>query len=307
MARRVLTCVGTEFEVELLAHFVAHYRGLGIPPDHIHAILHARDPDHPGLAAARGLATRAGLAPPRIWTQPYTSDAMWAERRAFQQQVAAPDDWILNADVDEHHVYPCPLDDLIAFCERLGADVVQGVLVDRLAPGGALIPVKAAPELARQFPIAADLSIALFGRRRGAGLNGTLKIMLHRGSVFPRRGGHEVQPGPVPPRYLTGAPLSRHPAVEDAAARLRLPFRVDHYMWTAARLPKIERRVTTTGASAAGQHFGARVQAYLAEHGRIRLRDVVVARPEAPPVTAWRRWVMAAKLRARLRRVLRRG
>ena len=123
-------------DLPLLPHFLAHYRRLGVAPGDVHAILNAPSPDDPRLAAALDTMRGAGCAPPEVWTEPYTSGAMWERRRALQDRVAPPDRWVLSADVDEFHEYPEPLPDFLGRCAALGADCVQGPFVDRLAPGG---------------------------------------------------------------------------------------------------------------------------------------------------------------------------
>ena len=295
----MISCLGVELELPFLPHFLAHYRALGVPSENIHVILNAKHPDAPELAEARALLKAAGVPAPHAWIAPYTSDGMWAERRALQGRIAGPRDWILNADADEHHAYPAPPAEIAAHCDAKGLNAVQGVMIDRFAADGTLAPVAPEPALAAQFPVAAEAAIVLFGRRRGSGLDGTVKLMLHRGDLLPSRGGHNPlgETGP-PPRFLAGARLATFPATEDPAFRLHFPFRVDHYNWTATRAESLTRRLATPGVSEAGRAFGGQVLAYLDRNGgRIRSEDTATG-PAVPPSAGWRRRMLELRLAA---------
>ena len=303
---RVISCLGVELELAFLPHFLAHYQSLGVRPEDIHVILNAADPTTPALAEAEAILAERGAAPPERWIAPYTSDAMWAERRAVQARVAAPDDWILNADADEHHAYPALPAEIAGYCTAKGYDCVQGVMIERFAADGTLAAVRPEPGLAEQFPVAAEAAIALFGRRRGSGLDGTVKLMLHRGSVFPSRGGHNpIASDERPPSFLAGARLATFPGAEEPRYRLRYPFRVDHYNWTATRGESLRRRMATPGVSEAGRAFGEQVLAYLDRHGGVRMEDVAVG-PSAPHGGGWRRRMLGMRLAARMRYRMRR-
>lgn len=295
---RVISCLGVDLELPFLPHFVRHYTSLGIAPANIHVILNSQNAASWALPRAERMAAALGLPPPRRWIDAYTSEAMWEERRLLQQLVAHPADWILNADMDEHHVYPDDPSRIVALCRRLDVTAVQGMMVDRLGPAGSLPPLKDAPDLPTQFPVRADLSISLFGRKRNNGIGGTVKLMLHRADVFPARGGHRARVEDAP-RYLMGAPLAELGVADRSASRLRFPFQVDHYKWTAERLAKQKKRMATPGASAAGLKHGARIAEYLERHRRIRLEDVRTA--SGPPSQRWQasarvsRWYRALR------------
>ena len=301
----MISCLGVELELPFLPHFLDHYEGLGIAPGDIHVILNARNADAPGLAEAAALLSARGAARPHAWIAPYTSDAMWAERRALQARVATPGTWVLNADADEHHAYPAPPAEIAAWCDGKGINAVQGMMIDRLAPDGRLAPVAATPALAAQFPVAAETAVALFGRG-GAYLDGTVKLMLHRGDVFPSRGGHNpLAHASAPLRFLAGARLATFPGTAEPRFRLRFPFRVDHYNWTATRAESLQRRLATPGVSEAGRVFGGQVLGYLDKSGRVRMEDAVTG-PAAPPAAGWRRRMLGLRLAARARHRVRR-
>ena len=307
---RLISCLGVEHDLPLMGHFLDHYAGLGVAPGRMHLVLQSAREDAEGLERARDALARRGVAEPEIWIGPYTSGGMWERRRALQARVAAPEDWILNADADELHGYPAPLSEVTAFCEARGARCVQGPFVDRIARGGALAAVDPHRSIWDQFPVSADAGTAI-GKRPGADdATGTVKIMLHRGDAAPGLGGHH--PAALPDEALLyGVGLMHLPRVKAAAFRFSLPFRVWHFKWTAPLREGLERRRSTPGASRAGSVYGGRILEYLeARGGRIDLADLAVEERRAP-VGDWRARVEAlAEAGARIaaaRRRARRG
>ena len=285
---RLISCVGVDLELSLLPHFLDHYLALGISPRDVHLILNSRDPGSPNLDAADRYLARRGVTGARRWIAPYTSEAMWAERRALQAEVTGPGDWVVNADMDELHEHPAPLDAVIDYLEAERRNCVQGVFVDRLAPDGSLAPVRPDEPLARQFPIRAEVSLSAIGLGENHGVSGTIKLMLHRHDVLPRRGGHTVLEDGAPTKYATGVRLSLFPGASEPGWRARFPFQVHHYKWTATLRDSLARRLATEGVSVAGREYGGKIDRYLAAHGRVRLEDVALF--EDPPGAGERDW-----------------
>jgi len=293
----LLTCLGVAHDLPLLPHFVAHYRALGIAPDRFRVLLNSADPADPGLARARSVLAGAGIGHAEEWIAPYTSDAMWAARRDLQQRHAGPEDWVLSADIDEFHEYPAPLPEFLEFCAGMQVTAVQGVFIDRLAPGGRLAPVAAAPGILDQFPLQAEVAWSIAGRGRFHDRYGTVKLMAMRGDVLPSRGGHHPLPD-RPARHLYGRPLGGFPGLEDPAWRFRVPTRVHHLHWTDTLPERLRRRLATPGASAAGREYGQKQLDHFAAHGGVAL-DRVALRPggDARP---WRAETARLRRRARL-------
>lgn len=294
---RLISCVGVALDLEFLPHFLTHYAGLGILPARMHLILNADNPDADGLERARGLLSEFGAAPSRIWIGTYSSDAMWAERRALQRAVAAPGDWILNSDVDEHYSFPAPLTEIVRHCRAVGVNCVQGLQIDRFTADGTLAQVTATSPLVQQFPVEGEASFHIFGRGKHQGISGTTKLMLHDAGILPRRGGHNPEGltpdsraavAPDGPRFLAGRPLHMIGDIADPSFRFAFPFQSAHYKWTAARLPSVASRLAAPGVSPAGREFGGKVQVYMAEHGRIRLDDVALRSVDDRPAGDWR-------------------
>jgi hypothetical protein len=301
----LITCVGVEHDLALLAHFLAHYRALGVRPERMRPILNARSAEAPELAGARALLAAHGVAAAEEWIAPYTSDSMWAKRREVQAREAAPEDWVISADVDELHEYPEPLDAFLARCARERVDCVQGVFIDRLAIDGRLAPVLPEPSIWEQFPLEAEVALSIAGQGEHHGRHGTLKLMALRGRVPPSRGGHHPLHGAGSVRFHLGAPLASFPGVERADWRFALPLRVHHFHWTAGLDERLRRRLATPGASVAGKEYGGKQLDHIEAHGGIALDRV--ARPGAAPRLPWRARVTLLRAEARLRRLGARG
>ncbi|MHB9878479.1 hypothetical protein ACSMXM_02265 [Pacificimonas sp. ICDLI1SI03] len=270
---RLISCLGAEFDLPVLPHFLSHYLALGLRPEHIHIIINAPRQDQPEIATAIETLREFGVEPFEVWIEPYTSDAMWQKRREVQARVAAPADWIVTADIDEFHEYPLPLLDFIRACEKRGVDCVQGPFIDRLSPDGSLAAVMPSPPINEQFPIQTDVICATRSRDPAPGWwYGTVKLMLMRGDIFPSRGGHHPQGGGQEPAYLYGRPLAELPFIIRLAMRFALPTAVHHYKWTDAMLRSSKRRLATPGASPAGSAYGRQLIDLFQSKGRF---DVV--------------------------------
>ena len=297
---RLVTCVGVGSDLPLLPHFLDHYAALGVAPADTVVILNADAPDHPALAEARAILDARGVATPEIWIAPYTSETMWAERRRAQRVRCAPGDWVLSADVDEFQRWPAPLREVLGTAEGFGADCVQGVMIDRLAPGGRLAPVRPEPGILEQFPIRAEVAIAIGGRSAAHGRGGTVKVMAARGRILPGRGGHRPLPEPRA-RQLLLYPLGDWREIERPAFRFAVPLQVDHVHWTDTLPERLRRRIATPGVSPAGAAYGARQLAHLERHGGIDLGAVSLA----PEGTAdWPARLAALRRMGRRKRML---
>ncbi|MEM7490750.1 MAG: glycosyltransferase family 2 protein [Pseudomonadota bacterium] len=276
----LLTCIGVEHDLEMLPHFLRHYLDLGVAPERIAPILQTTDPDSANLTRAREILAAHDVAPAQIWTEPYTSEAMWTQRRALQTRLCGPGDWVISADLDEFHHYPEPLPAFLARCAEMGVDCVQGVFIDRLAPGGALAPVRATPALAEQFPVRAEVALSIAGKGAWHDRIGTVKMMAMRADILPGRGGHRTWKG-QDARHLYNAPLNDFRQIERPAYRFAVPTRVDHFHWTDSLADRLRTRIATPGVSKAGAEYGRKQLDHMDRHGGIALDRVALMDDDA--------------------------
>ncbi|ROU03363.1 hypothetical protein [Histidinibacterium lentulum] len=297
----LVTAVGVTGDLALLPHFLDHYTGLGIPAANIHAILNAPVASVPELDAARACLAGRGCADPAIWIGPYSSREMWQRRRALQGARTGAGDWLVSADVDELHVYPDGLSPVIDTMEAEAADVLQGPMIDRLAPHGRLAPVAATPGLFEQFPLEGDLMCQVSRRPELADHGGTVKVMLCSAAVLPGLGGHGIErpetvarakalaahegpdpaaPGPSPDagparrlaRLAAGdirqlVPFLGDPRIKDPAFRLSFPVHVAHFKWHAGLPAELDRRRASGLQTAAAERYSDALQAMLYRDG----------------------------------------
>jgi len=263
---RLVTCIGVDHDLALLPHFVDHYQALGITGAGMIALLNTPEPENPRLAEAQRICTDAGVVW-QNWIAPYTSDAMWRKRREIQAKFCSSEDWVISADVDEFHQFPERLPIFLDRCEALGANVVQGVFVDRIDAGGRLRSIGSSPSLAEQFPLVAD-AMGLVGRSgRHHNRFGTVKLMAIRGGILPERGGHDVLPG-QDAKYLYRAPLGQFARIEEPDFRFAVPTRVNHYRWTGSLVGSLRQRLATPGVSVAGEEYGLKQLAFMERNDR---------------------------------------
>ncbi|MGK7297308.1 MAG: hypothetical protein ACNS61_16045 [Candidatus Wenzhouxiangella sp. M2_3B_020] len=271
---RLVSCIGTEFDLPLLDFFIAHYRGLGVEPSRMHFIVHATERTSENFDAALSLLESRGTAAPMRWIGPYTSTEMWQRRRALQQSVSQQGDWIVSADVDEFHEYPEYPEQLVDYCEANDYHVLQGPFIDRISDDGVLRPVDPTKPLAEQYPLEAEVMCHIGKIPGKADAAGTVKLMLFRSDVMPGLGGHGTKPdGNI--RFLNGTLLSAFPRIKTPDFRFELPAKVHHFKWRESMLTSISERWRTPGSSPAGSEYGKRLYAYFDRSGsRILLSNV---------------------------------
>ncbi len=296
----LITCVGVTHDLALLPHFLAHYTALGVKPERIRPILNATEPDDPGLAEARDILAAHGVTAAENWIAPYTSASMWQMRREVQDREAGADDWVLSADVDEFHEYPEPLPDFLARMEEMGVTCVQGVFIDRLAPGGRLAPVNEHPGVLEQFPIEADVIWSLAGSH-GYDRRGTVKIMALKPPVRPGKGGHRPERD-RDARHLYGFPLGDFPGIDSPATRFAVPTRVHHVHWTDSLPERLRIRLDTPGVSRAGAAYGRIQLDHFETHGGVALDRV--ARARGDETAGWQHRLTRLRREGRARRAL---
>lgn len=284
---RLLSCVGIPHDRAFIGHYIAHYAGLGVAPEHIHLIVNVADAAAPELQDILNDLGERGLPDPEIWVGAYTSGEMWERRRDLQRRVCDPEDWVISADIDELHVYPDDLSAVIDWMQDEGIDCLDGPMIDRVAADGTLAAVEPERSLQETFPVEADVMCPA-GKTHGADdATGTCKIMLFRAHVEPSLGGHSTTTQGV--RHAYRLPINRFPKIKTPALRFALPAYVAHFKWHAGLERSVTTRINTPGASPAGSDYGRRVLDFLAAAGgRIDLGKVPRRPAGQDPAENWR-------------------
>jgi hypothetical protein len=303
MVLHLLSCVGVENDLPYLEHFIRHYERLGIAPENFRLILQTTDPDSPRLRKARDILESHGIAQDHLWSEPYSSRTMWEERRRLQQEIAGPRDWVVSADVDELHEYPAPLEEIVAWCESEGHDIVQGPFIDRLPADGRLseVPPPAERSLAEACPVQTELRHHIGGHTRNVNLGGSVNLMLIRGDVMPGIGGHNPLPSAKTRDYALGGPLWRFRRLSEPRFLFSMPFLVHHYKWTAGLMERLRERLDHQEMTPAGREYTEKVVAFFDGKG-VAMESLPRRDPDRDAPADWKGKV--AEMRRRHARML---
>ena len=179
----VRSTVGVERDLNLVRHFVQHYRDLGV--SNFRLILHAREEGSIKLQEAIVLLRELGLSPAAIWI---TKDWDTGSNAGYHRRVVEDlpsDAWIVSTDIDEFHFYPTALPEFTRTLARDGVEVVRGRLIDRVTREFRITPLREDVSLMSQFPVEADFWISNPGNPG--------KIMLHRNYILTTPGHDSFQ------------------------------------------------------------------------------------------------------------------
>ena len=297
---RLISCVGVEYDLGLLPHFIEYYTKLGIPAENIHIILQASDASCAELGAATQILNSFNIEPAELWIAPYTSDSMWNKRREIQQRCAKDTDWVISADTDEFHEFPVSLESFFQYCDKKGINCVQGVFIDRLSKNGTLKAVEKDRSIFEQYPLQADVICTIRKKEEGGWKYGTVNIMACRGNILPARGGHHPITSGPDIKYLYGKQLAAIRGITDPGVRFSIPLRVHHFKWKAALKESLETRLATDGVSERGKAYGDLLFDHIHEHGGINMAEMPVRIPNSVNILSWKIRIRLIKLGALL-------
>jgi len=287
----LVSCIGVDHELNLLPHFLRHYLGLGIERHLMHFILQSNDSESSNLERAKDFLQDYEIDPRQLWRDRYTSASMWERRRSLQAQYVPDGDWVLNADVDELHAYPATPRCIVEFCVRREILAVQGVMIDRLSKNSKLVSVNDEESIDKQFPICADVMCSVAGKGQFHDQRGTVKLMLHSGSVFPGIGGHCTHSEIDDSKFLIGQPLANHPDICDPGFRFVFPFQVHHFKWTSTLGLRLKRRLATPGITNAGLEYDSKILNLVNGSGVIEIPEGAIMQRKEHRNEDWRRTV----------------
>ena len=135
----------------MLGHWLQHYHGLGVWPNHTHLAVRmdpGRDQED-RLRATMSVLRRAGVprGNVRVVSSPPSDDLKISMTNEVMQSVPK-DSWFIYADADELFDYPCNLSP-----SRLNRHrCMLGAMVDQVAENGNITEARESPSLHEQFP-----------------------------------------------------------------------------------------------------------------------------------------------------------
>ena len=235
----LLTCMGTDWDVNLPEHFIRHYLGLGIRPQDFVVALHSDKRDF--LEPTQKILRQYGIEPRRIWRGDFDSKLAGKLKFELQKEFIPQRDWIVHADLDEFHEYPAPLMEYLEERERRRENIVAGCFVDRVTADGSLPCIQHVSQgsLFEQFPRCADI---VGGVKKAT----TLKYMAFRAYFEATGGNHRV--GVSPRTFLRPFRRGRRPRkltklkTLSFEERLQRDVRVHHFGWSLDTVEKCKER-----------------------------------------------------------------
>lgn len=205
----LVTVIGDD--VRLLPHMLRHYRRIGI--DSFIVNVHLKHENDPIIDEARRVTDAFGCGISSI------SIGEWSDElnsRLYSSSKKHADDWYVIADLDEFHIYPANLRNLIETCGRKGYDYIEGCFIDRIAADGRLPEIESARAIEDQCPLGCVLTYSILGGY-------PLKVVAARGGVSLAVGNHYALGG-------KGCPIDE------------CFVQVHHYKWLKGVVTRLKRR-----------------------------------------------------------------
>lgn len=144
---RLVTVIG--HGVELLPHFINHYIS---QVDEIHIVVYESDIS-PNIKSE---VENVILEYENVKVVKSIKDRVfdWEKVTMLYNMVTnkRPNDWWIVADIDEFHVYPDLIKNIVLECNRNGFDIVRGGFIDRIGPNGEFVELKEFDDIWEQYP-----------------------------------------------------------------------------------------------------------------------------------------------------------
>jgi len=238
-------------DAKLLRHFLAHYTRAGvtrflvaIPPQFNSSI----EPylDRYDITVVDGLDVNDSILG--------GTAAVSTMRDIYQ----GDDEWVTIVDLDEFVEFPMPIHELAAAADRIGANVVRGVMYDRFSLDGRLVDFAPEADLGKVYPVKARFIRNVMG-------GSDTKGVLVKGRIKPAAG-------------------AAHHRFEDERLFTAL-LEISHYKWIAGAIDRL--RVSHQLIAGAGMPWSdehAKVFEHYDRHGRFAWQEFGGALAEDYPV-----------------------
>jgi len=212
--KKVRLCSVMGERVDILPHFIKHYKKLGV--NEFHIIVHVPFQNHPFYQ----IATKA-LKKERLKAHSFyfgSCNGKICTQLLNNIKKHYPNDWFLIADQDEFQLYPKEIRKIIKDCERDNKNFVTGCFLDRVSDNGKLLELKENVSIWKQFPICGFLSFPLCEAN-------PYKITLCKGKILLSEGQHSVDTG------------GQYPVTNELVSQ------VHHFKWTKCFKERFQKRL----------------------------------------------------------------
>eukprot|EP00927_Polykrikos_kofoidii_P048983 TRINITY_DN43136_c0_g1_i1.p1 TRINITY_DN43136_c0_g1~~TRINITY_DN43136_c0_g1_i1.p1 ORF type:complete len:869 (-),score=52.97 TRINITY_DN43136_c0_g1_i1:46-2271(-) len=208
-----------EVQWPIIPHFVRHYRDLlRVQPDRFLIVLHSGSGNVTGLSGlARRLNERYGIMHTYPITGVYSGELIFQHKLRVLNEHVSNDDWVVEADGDEFVVLPrgWSAPEAAAILDAQGANVLYGLMVDRVAKGGNLEqPPREYGSIFAQYPL--TCGVTWFFQR-----SDVRKANLYRGNLRAVAGTHSVLGLNTSALSLTRGPRAKAHQVQRLLAAIR--------------------------------------------------------------------------------------
>lgn len=180
-----MTCLITTFDIRslwLIPEFVSHYRNYGVKnfilTVHINPEMPISDRVR-WLDIAESLMHESKTSLHSVFLSNYNSELLRQFQDEIRREISSKTDWVVWADADEFHEFPCALSELIKKLDFISSPALGGRLVDRLPR----FPGKLSTgNIWQRFPLGTNLTEEV--------LQGWVRKIVLARSVLPTFRGH---------------------------------------------------------------------------------------------------------------------
>lgn len=208
--------------LHLVSPFIEHYRLFGVNAFFLNVHFDSRFPQesHAGfIEKAAAILARHGVSVHSSYAVPFDAMAIRRHHEAIQCEIASQFRWIVWADIDEFHEFPCLLPDLVERLETNECSYVKGRFIDRMARRG-LPDFSLDQSPWQQFPIGTNITRAVLGGVCD-------KVMLGRSDISVIPGHHDISPDVVAKAYPGVYAVHHFKWDQSVVARLKLRLEKD--------------------------------------------------------------------------------
>lgn len=214
----VYCCIGTDFDLDILPHFIKYYQSFGV--NNFLFVLHTNSEKDDNIYKAKDILNKFSIKEKIVWRGIFDIDQKERIRNGVFCDEVNDDDWVIVVDSDEFVEYVPNLEMLIRFCNKAKIHCVVGELIDRLSVDRKIVNIDDNTNLEDKFPIKENfLKDGIFNLRWPH-----LKVVLNKGFVKTNRGNH--------------CPLNVYQ--ENVYRQI---LKINHYKWRGNVILKLEDRV----------------------------------------------------------------
>ena len=239
----LVTTVGVQNDLKLLQHFLTYYtQTVGIDPRNMIITIHTAVPSDPRVRHAKQILGMNGIVHVNDWCGIFNTFDKYEIQESLARRFVLQQDWVLNADLDEHHHYPWPFHPAgganqsdgsggggivryLSECEDREINVIFGELKDRVNVKGLLSTVNPHTPLADQFDLICSVTKTVVG-------GSDTKVMARKGYLMAAEGGYHSLYEWKHTYGRNHQTINPHPTTHA----------VWHYKWTSDVLGKLEVR-----------------------------------------------------------------